>query len=65
MLSSVYLSLLALIPQVIAQSSSLPQVDLGYEIHQAIAFNVCHLFSSMTLQELPLIWKTCANMYGL
>jgi hypothetical protein len=35
---TVFLLLTSLSPFTVAQS--LPQVDLGYEIHQAIAFNV-------------------------
>lgn len=37
------------IGQVEAQSSSLPQVDLGYEIHQAASYNV-----RLTLSRLEL-----------
>jgi hypothetical protein len=36
-----------LLPSVIS-AQSLPQVDLGYEIHQASSFNVCTLLVTST-----------------
>lgn len=51
------LVLLSFIPQLLAQAncSALPTVDLGYEIHQAISFNVgqCPLTLSPTRTDAP------------
>jgi hypothetical protein len=33
------------------RASSLPVVDLGYELHQAIAFKVSYIFCSTSLNQ--------------
>jgi hypothetical protein len=52
---TVFLLLTALSPFTVAQS--LPQVDLGYEIHQAIAFNV----RTLSLRHHLTLTKTISN----
>lgn len=52
---------LALISVATAQSPALPVVDLGYELHQASFFNVCHTF--ILVLEFRSIISICFSLF--